>query len=220
MSHVTDLSAATVWILLLLGAYHGLNPGMGWLFAVALGMQERKSRTVALSLAPIALGHGLAVGGAVAVALLLGVSLPPALLRNVMAAMLVALGLLFLWKHWHPRWVRMQVGFGDLTLWSFLMATAHGAGLMVVPVLLGGRGAEAYGGTAGHDHAHMGGAASPLAGFFATAIHPASYLVVTGLIAWIVYRKVGLGILRQAWFNVDTVWAVVLVATGLITFLM
>src|SRR5262249_26279715 len=135
-------------------------------------------------------------------------------------AMLVALGLVFLVKHWHPRWVRMQVGFGDLTLWSFLMATAHGAGLMVVPVLLGGSGAEAYGGTPGHDHAPMGGAVSPVAGFFAAAIHSAAYLAVTGLIAWIVYRKVGLGILRKAWFNVDTVWAVVLVATGLITFLM
>jgi len=220
MSHVNDPSAAAMWILLLLGAYHGLNPGMGWLFAVALGMQEQKSRTVALSLVPIALGHGLAVGGAVALALLLGVSLPLPILRNLMAAILVGLGLVFLWKHWHPRWVRMRVGFADLTLWSFLMATAHGAGLMVVPVLLGGSGAEAYGGRAGHDHAHMGGASSPLAGFLAAAIHTAAYLAVTGLIAWIVYRKVGLGILRKTWFNVDTVWAVALVATGLITSLM
>jgi len=219
MNHGNELSAAAMWILLLLGAYHGLNPGMGWLFAVALGMQEQKARTVALSLVPIALGHGLAVVAAVGVALLLGVSLPLALLRNLMAALLVALGLFFLWKHWHPRWVRMRVGFADLTLWSFLMATAHGAGLMVVPVLLAG-GAQAYAGTAGYDHAHGAMASSPLAGFLAAAIHTAAYLAVTGLVAWIVYRKVGLAILRKAWFNVDALWALALVATGLITFLM
>ena len=133
-----ELSAAGLWLMLLLGAYHGLNPGMGWLFAVALGMQEQKSTTIARSLVPIALGHALAVGGAVAIAVLLGVSLPIEVLRNIVASLLVGLGVFFLVKHWHPRWVRMQVGFGDLTLWSFLMATAHGAGLMVVPVLLRG----------------------------------------------------------------------------------
>ena len=219
MNHGSEFSAAALWILLLLGAYHGLNPGMGWLFAVALGMQEQKSRTVAISLLPIALGHGLAVAAAIGVALLLGVSLPLALLRNLMAAMLVGLGLVFLWKHWHPRWVRMRVGFGDLTLWSFLMATAHGAGLMVVPVLLGA-GSQAHAGTAGSDPVHRAAAATPFAGVLAAAIHTAAYLAVTGLVAWIVYHKVGLAILRKAWFNVDALWALALVAAGLITFLM
>ena len=108
MNHVTELSAAAIWLMLLLGAYHGLNPGMGWLFAVALGMQEQKSVTVARSLVPIALGHALAVGGAVAIALALGVSLPIVLVRGVVAALLIGLGVFFLWKHWHPRWVRMR----------------------------------------------------------------------------------------------------------------
>jgi hypothetical protein len=215
-----ELSAAALWLMLLLGAYHGLNPGMGWLFAVALGMQEQKSATVARSLVPIALGHALAVGGAVAIAVLLGVSLPLVVLRSVVAALLVGLGVFFLVKHWHPRWVRMQVGFGDLTLWSFLMATAHGAGLMVVPVLLRGTSAQAYGSAPSHDLAHMAAAASPLAALFATAVHTAGYLAVTGLIAWIVYRKVGLSVLRKAWLNVDALWAIALVATGVITFLM
>src|SRR5215467_1984629 len=220
MSHMNDPSAAAIWILLLLGAYHGLNPGMGWLFAVALGMQEQKSRTVALSLLPIALGHGLAVGGAVAVALLLGVSLPLPLLRNLMAAILVVLGLVFLWKHWHPRWVRMQVGFGDLTLWSFLMATAHGAGLMVVPVLLGAGTAQADGGGPGHTHLAASALYHPLAGLLATTVHTAGYLAVTGLIAWIVYSKVGLAVLRKAWFNLDLLWAAALVVSGVVTLLM
>jgi len=214
-----ELSAAALWLILALGAYHGLNPGMGWLFAVALGMQEQKSATVARSLVPIALGHALAVGGAVFVAVLLGVSLPIVVVRSVAAALLIGLGVFFLMKHWHPRWVRMQVGFADLTLWSFLMATSHGAGLMVVPVLLRGTSAQAYGGAASHDHVQMA-AASPVAGLFATAVHTAGYLAVTGLIAWIVYRKVGLAVLRKAWFNVDLLWAVTLLMTGVITFLM
>ncbi|HET8967020.1 MAG TPA: hypothetical protein VFN20_12430 [Candidatus Acidoferrum sp.] len=219
MTHV-DLSTAAMWLMLLLGAYHGLNPAMGWLFAVALGMQEQKGTTVARSLVPIALGHALSVGAAVAIAVLLGVSLPMVVLRGIVSALLIGLGVLFLVKHWHPRWVRMQVGFGDLTLWSFLMATAHGAGLMVVPVLLRGGGAQAYSGTAGHDYAHQAAAASPLAGFFATAVHTVGCLAVTALVAGIVYHKVGLGILRKAWFNVDLLWAMVLVASGVITLLM
>lgn len=214
-----ELSAAAIWLMLLLGAYHGLNPGMGWLFAVALGMQEQKSQTVVRSLVPIALGHALAVGGAVAVAVLVGASLPLVVLRSIVAVLLVGLGVFFLVKHWHPRWVRMQVGFGDLTLWSFLMATAHGAGLMVVPVVLRGGITQAYGGMSSSDHAHMT-AAGPLAGLFATAAHTAGYLAVTGLLAWIVYRKVGLAVLRKAWFNVELLWAMALIATGVITFLM
>jgi hypothetical protein len=217
-----ELSVSALGLMLLLGAYHGLNPGMGWLFAVALGMQEQKSATVARSLVPIALGHALAVGGAVFAAVLLGVSLPLAVIRSIVAALLLGLGVFFLVKHWHPRWVRMQVGFGDLTLWSFMMATAHGAGLMVLPVLLGAGTAQAdsSGGAASRAHAHMAAVTSPLAGLFATAVHTAGYLAVTGLIAWIVYRKVGLAVLRKAWFNVDTLWAVALVGTGVITFLM
>jgi hypothetical protein len=220
MNHVTELGAAAIWLMLLLGAYHGLNPAMGWLFAVALGLQEQRPATVVRSLVPIALGHALAVGGAVAIAALLGVSLPLAVVRCIVAALLIGLGVFFLVKHRHPRWVRMQVGFGDLTLWSFLMATAHGAGLMVVPVLLRGGTAQAYGGMAGSDHAHLAVAASPLAGFFATAVHTTGYLAVTGLIACTVYCKVGLGVLRKAWFNVDQLWAVALIMTGVITFLM
>jgi hypothetical protein len=217
-----EMGTAALWLMLLLGAYHGLNPAMGWLFAVALGMQEQKGTTVVRSLVPMALGHALAVGAVVALAMVLGVSLPLVVARGVVAGLLVGLGVFFLVKHWHPRWVRMQVGFADLTLWSFLMATAHGAGLMVVPVLWRGTSAEASVRMGDHANAMLHGSAgtSPLAGLTATLIHTAGYLLVTGLIAWVIYTKVGLAILRKAWFNVDAVWGVALVATGLITFLM
>jgi hypothetical protein len=216
MTH-PGLTSTGLWLMLLLGAYHGLNPGMGWLFAVALGMQEQKGSAVARSLVPIALGHTLAIGSVVLLAAFLGMSVPLAALRYTIAAVLVSLGIYCLARHQHPRWVRMQVGFRDLTVWSFLMASAHGAGLMVVPVLLGSNLVEAQGQMA--DHHHMASVGSPLAGMLATGVHTFAYLAVTGLIAWVVYRRFGLGLLRKAWFNFDVLWAVALVATGLMTLL-
>ncbi|MGZ4730970.1 MAG: hypothetical protein ACXVZH_02385 [Terriglobales bacterium] len=108
-------------------------------------------------------------------------------------------------------------GFRDLTLWSFLMASAHGAGLMVVPVLLGSSTVEAQGGMAGYNH--KSATTSPLAGMLATGVHTFAYLAVTGLVAWVVYRKLGLALLRKTWFNFDLLWAAALVATGLVTLL-
>ena len=202
--------------MVLLGAYHGLNPGMGWLFAVALGMQEQKGSAVARSLFPIALGHALAIGSVVLIAAFLGMTLPLAAIRYFVAAVLIGLGLFCLVRHQHPRWVRMRVGFRDLTVWSFLMASAHGAGLMVVPVLLRSATVEAQTPMAGHNH--MLPTASPLVGILATGVHTIAYLAVTGLIAWVVYRKLGLSLLRKTWFNFDLLWAAALVVAGLVTF--
>ena len=212
----TEMGSTALWLMLLLGAYHGINPGMGWLFAVALGMQEQRGSAVAKSLVPIALGHALAIGSVVMVAGFLGTALPLLSIRYCVAALLVGLGIFSLVRHWHPRWVRMRVGFRDLTVWSFLMASAHGAGLMVLPVLLGNSTVEAQGHLAGHTH--MSSAANPLAGLLATGIHTVGYLAVTGLGAWAVYRKLGLALLRKTWFNFNLVWGAALVATGLFTF--
>jgi len=216
MTHA-GLTSTALWLMLLLGAYHGLNPGMGWLFAVALGMQEQKGSAVARSLVPIALGHALAIGSVVLAAAFLGMTLPLVVIRYFVAAVLLGLGIYCLVRHQHPRWVRMQVGFRDLTVWSFLMASAHGAGLMVVPVLLGSSTVEAQGSMSGHHH--MASATSPFAGALATGVHTAAYLAVTALIAWVVYWKFGLALLRKTWFNFDFIWAVALVTTGLVTLL-
>jgi len=214
MNHAA-LSSSALWLMLLLGAYHGLNPGMGWLFAVALGLQEGKGSAVAKALVPIALGHAVAIGIVVLAAVFLGMALPLLVIRYSVAVLLVGLGIYGLVRHRHPRWVRMQVGFRDLTVWSFLMASAHGAGLMVLPVLLGSSTVEAADQMAGHHH--MAAVASPLAGILATVVHTTAYLSVTGLIAWVVYRKFGLALLRKTWFNFDLVWDGALVATGLCT---
>jgi hypothetical protein len=214
MTHA-EMGSTALWLMLLLGAYHGINPGMGWLFAVALGMQEREGSAVARALVPIALGHALAIGSVVMVAAFLGTALPLLTIRYSVAALLVGLGIFSLVRHWHPRWVRMRVGFRDLTAWSFLMASAHGAGLMVLPVLLGSSTVEAQRHMAGHSH--MSSAANPLAGMLATGTHTVGYLAVTGLVAWAVYRKLGLALLRKTWFNFNVVWGAALVATGLFT---
>lgn len=216
MTH-PDISSAALWLMLLLGAWHGINPGMGWLFAVALGMQERRGSAVARSLLPIALGHALAIGAVVLAALLLGMALPLTAIRYPVGAILLGLGIYCLLRHLHPRWVRMKVGFRDLTLWSFLMASAHGAGLMVVPVLLASHTAEADEHSVHH---HAAAVSDPVAGLLATAVHTIGYLIVTGLLAWLVYRKFGLALLRKAWFNLDVVWAAALVISGVVTLMM
>ena len=215
MTH--EMGSTALWLMLLLGAYHGINPGMGWLFAVALGMQEQKGSAVARALVPIALGHALSIGIVVVTAAYLGMALPHEAIRYCVAALLFGLGIFSLARHYHPRWVRMRVGFRDLTVWSFLMATAHGAGLMLLPVLLGSRTVEAADHMTGHSHTT---AATPLAALLATSVHTIAYLTVTGLIAWVVYSKFGLAILRKAWLNLNLVWAAALVVTSVVTLLM
>ena len=217
MTHA-GMGSTALWLMLLLGAYHGINPGMGWLFAVALGMQEQRGSAVARALIPIALGHTLAVGSVLLAAAFLGMALPREAIRYPVAALLFGLGVYSLVRHHHPRWVRMQVGFRDLTLWSFLIATAHGAGLMVLPVVLGSSSVEAADQMAGHHHTSA--AASPLAALLATAVHTTAYLAVTGLIAWVVYSKLGLAVLRKAWLNLNLIWAAALVVASMVALLM
>lgn len=204
------------WIALFaLGAYHGVNPGMGWLFAVALGMQEKCGRAVWRSLVPIGIGHALAIGAVVFLAALAGLALPLGSLKIVVAIILFALGVYRLVRHRHPRFGGMQVGFRDLTLWSFLMASAHGAGLMVLPILMMLSPAAHSGANhALEHHMHTAIAGGTHNDLLAVGVHTAGYLVVTGLIAWIVYEKLGLALLRKAWVNLDLIWCIALIATG------
>jgi len=198
-----------------LGLFHGINPGMGWLFAVALGMQERCTRAVWRAMAPLALGHGLAIGVAVGAALLIGAALPPRLLIWPVAAVLIGMGAYRFFRCRHPRWAAMRVGPGRLTLWSFLMASAHGAGLMVLPFFLGiAAPADAASCHAGGDHLHAGWTA-----LAATGVHSAGYLIMTAAAAVLVYSKFGLRLLREKWVNLDLIWAAALVITGAVTLL-
>jgi len=204
--------ATMSWITLFaLGAFHGINPAMGWLFAVALGMQERRSQAVWRAMLPLGAGHGLAVAAAVLVAILAGAMVPTSFLRWCVAVILVVFGVAHLVRHRHPAWARMRVGMGQLTLWSFLMASAHGAGLMVVPVFLGMTMAAAH---SSHAMSAPGSAATAL---LATTLHAAGYLLVTAFVAFLVFKKLGVGVLRKTWFNLDLLWGIALAGSGVVT---
>jgi hypothetical protein len=214
-----SFDASWGWLtLLLLGGYHGINPGMGWLFAVALGMQEKSRKAVARALLPIAIGHGASIGTVVLAAGLAGTVVSVKWLRLPVAVILFTLGAYRLLRSRHPRWGGMQVGFRDLTIWSFLMASAHGAGFMVLPVLLGmsAQGPGRYAGSA-ESHMHGNSLADPRFTLAATAVHTFGYLLLTGVTAWVVYEKVGLALLRKAWVNLDLLWAAALILTGVFT---
>jgi hypothetical protein len=204
----------TSWSLLLfLGLFHGLNPGMGWLFAVALGMQENRAGAVWRALVPIGIGHACAVAAVVLLAVLAGVVLPIDALRWPVAGLLVALGVMRLYRHRHPRWGSMRIGLTGLAVWSFLIATTHGAGLMVVPVWLAMSSAGGHG-------SHLHGTTTLASGLAATAVHSGSYLFATAAIALVVFHKIGVGLLRRAWINLDLIWAVALIASGALTALL
>jgi hypothetical protein len=191
-----------------LGMYHGLNPAMGWLFAVALGLHRRSRAVVLLSLVPIALGHALAIAVVAAVVLTLGFVVDQKAVRALGGVILIA------WAAYHQVYgsrhrvrVGMQTGWAGLLLWSFLMAGAHGAGLMLVPALVplcfagGGTGTLAMG--------------APLVALAAVGVHTLAMLTVTGAIAIAVYEWVGVAFLRRGWLNLDRLWTAALMATGL-----
>ena len=210
------IAATWPWLaLILLGAWHGLNPGMGWLFSVALGLQQRSRRAVFAALLPIALGHALAIGLVVLLVYIVGIVIPSQWLQIGGAGMLFAIAIWKLWRARHPTWVGMRVNFWDLTTWSWLMATAHGAGLMVVPVLLGGR-SMFCGAIPSSTNSLL--FFQPLIVTAAVGVHTLSHLVIAGLVAWIVYDFVGLAVLRRSWVNLDLIWCFSLLGAAVVLF--
>ncbi len=196
-----------------LGCYHGINPGMGWLFAVSNGMQERRGSAVFAALPPIAAGHFLAMAS---------VLLPLALLTTYVqhaeelgwlaGCVLVGFGIYKLINRRHPR-LLARIGPKHLILWSFLMATAHGAGLMLVPVYLDLR-SEPHGVGVGHSALERLVSGSIVSASLVALVHTVAMLLTGGFIAWCVYRYLGLRLLQRAWFNLDLLWAVSLIAVG------
>jgi hypothetical protein len=194
--------------LALLGAYHGVNPGMGWLFAVGRGLQEGRRQAVLSSLLPIALGHEASIVVVVVAVSLTEQVVPPHLVRLLAALLLVSFGLYKLARpRSHPGGFGMRVGFTGLIGWSFLMSSAHGAGLMLAPVLLGMPVVGAY-----HSLSEIS-----LQAVLAATVHVTAMLTVMAVVAVVVYEKVGLGILRRGWFNLDLGWSLVLVGSGAVT---
>jgi len=204
------------WIsLVVLGAYHGVNPAMGWLFAVAKGLQERRRSAVLAALLPIAAGHAVAIGLAVAGFSALGGMAAPALLRWLVVASLSLFGTVKLLKpRLHPAWVGMRVGAFELAFWSFLMATAHGAGLMLLPVLMAMPDSRLS--IDVNHHTHI---ISMALDARVVLVHTAAmFLTMTG-VAVAVYEKIGLAMLGRAWVNLDVIWAATILVAGVATLL-
>lgn len=211
------------WLVMLaFGAYHGLNPGMGWLFALSNGLQRQSERAIWLSLLPIAAGHAASLVLVAALVLAGAQFLSTSILQLVTAIVLIAFGLYKVFNYYrHPRWVGMQVSMRDLAWWSFLMAMAHGAGLMIAPILLSMMPAQSDLGMHGEHAVHASHmvqqasvASAGLEMSLGVVLHTVAMLLVMALIAWIVYRRVGLAILRQRWVNFDLIWAVALLIAG------
>jgi hypothetical protein len=194
--------------LMLLGAYHGVNPGMGWLFAVARGLQEKSRSAVLGSLLPIAIGHEASIVIVVITVSLTEQFIPPFFIRLLAALVLVGFGVYKLARpRSHPGGFGMRVGAAGLVMWSFLMSSAHGAGLMLAPVLLGLPVYSAY-----HSLSELS-----VQAVAAASLHVAAMLLVMGLVSVVVYERVGVGILRRGWFNLDLGWSFVLIASGAVT---
>ncbi|MEU8179284.1 hypothetical protein AB0B86_00750 [Micromonospora sp. NPDC049047] len=205
------MTVTTLVALVALGAFHGLNPAMGWLFAVARGLQDRSRAALLRSLPPIAAGHLASVGVVAALVSATRSVTTSTALAVVGGVLLVAFGLWRLLSERHFRWAGMRLSSAQLAGWSFLMSSAHGAGLMLLPLLV----AEPVpGGHAGHLAAAPVGA---LAGLAAAGVHTVAMLGTALVVAMLVYQVLGVGVLRRAWFNVDRLWAGVLVAAGLVT---
>lgn len=190
---------------------------MGWLFALSLGLQQRSRKAVLRALAPIALGHAMAIALTLAVVGLVQLKIPFATLKFLVAGILFVLGLYRMFRSRHPRGAGMRVGFRDLTVWSFLMASAHGAGLMLAPVLL------MHPMQGMHHSMESNVASSSLTGIaasllaLAVLVHTLGLILVAGALAILFYQfyeRWGLGLLRHTWFNFDLLWAFALIIAG------
>ena len=199
------------WLALVgLGLFHGVNPAMGWLFAVALGLHRGSQNVVLLSLLPIALGHAVSVALVVAAVLALGLAIDHTILTRLAAVALIG------WALWHAVYghrqrvrVGMTTGLLGLTLWSFLMASAHGAGLMLIPVLI----PLCLAGAPAQELSTTGSTGVALA---ALAVHTVTMLATIAVIALVVYRWIGVAFLRRGWINLDLVWVAALVLCGVV----
>lgn len=199
------------WLVLAgLGAFHGLNPAMGWLFAVALALHRNSRVIIVQALPAIAVGHAASIAIVAGAVVLAGIAIRAHALLAGSGILLIGWAIYHqLYGHRHRVRIGMRTGLAGLALWSFLMATAHGAGLMVLPALI----PLCLGDSPLEEIATAGSVGTALA---AVGIHTAAMLVVTGAVAIAVREWLGLAVLRRAWINFDLVWTVALVLTGLV----
>jgi hypothetical protein len=205
-SSMADWTTAGLWLAILAsGLYHGVNPGMGWPLAVSAGLMQRSSRALGGALWPLTVGHLLAM-----FVMILPFAVLVALVEwqwqiQIGASLLViSFGIFRLINRRHPR-ALARIRPTQLGLWSFAVAIAHGAGLMLVPIYLGlCRAADLNGGHKAADaliNTNLGMA------IMVSAVHSVAMIAAGGFLAWLTYRYLGLKFVARSWFNLDSTWA-------------
>lgn len=212
----TSWAPAGLWLAVVAsGLYHGVNPGMGWPLALSAGLMEKSPRALAAALWPLSIGHLLAI-----LLVILPFSLLMALaewqraIRIVASLLVIGFGVFRFVNRRHPRMLA-RIRPTQLGLWSFAVAIAHGAGLMLVPIYLGlCRAADLDAG-----HAAAGALIDANLGMavLVSTVHSVAMIAAGGSIAWLVYRYLDLKFVSQSWFNLDAVWALSLVLIGAIS---
>ena len=224
LAHVEPTALASLGALAglaALGAFHGLNPAMGWLFAVALGLQQRSAWAITRALVFVTAGHAASLAVVALSLLIIGAFIPLDWVRIFSGIALLLFGGYKVFRYYrHPRWVGMQVTPRDLVLWSFLMATSHGAGLMLAPIILNLNEREHGLGDLDHHADFLDLTDTSVAWSIGLGIHTLAMLLVMFPIAMVVYKKVGLAFLRRGWINVDLFWAVALFLGGAATLML
>lgn len=224
LAHVEPTALASLGALAglaALGAFHGLNPAMGWLFAVALGLQQRSAWAITRALVFVTAGHAASLVVVAVSLLIIGAFIPLDWVRIFSGIALLLFGGYKVFRYYrHPRWVGMQVTPRDLVLWSFLMATSHGAGLMLAPIILNLNEREHGLGDLDHHADFLDLTDTSVAWSIGLGIHTLAMLLVMFPIAMVVYKKVGLAFLRRGWINVDLFWAVALLLGGAATLML
>ena len=210
-------TTALWWAVIFSGIYHGVNPGMGWPLAVSAALFERKKTAMIKASAMLATGHFLAM-----IVILLPLSMMYFLVNNEReirlgaGVLVIAMGIYLLINRRHPK-ILARIHPAKLGLWSFLAATAHGAGLMLVPIYLGICGllvlGESVSGT-GHAAAQVLMSSNIVTAFLVAATHTFAMTFAGAAIALFVYNWFGLKFISKSWFNLDLIWAFSLIIVG------
>ena len=206
-------SQTSLWLAVVAsGFYHGVNPAMGWPLAVANGLMERSARALLAALMYLAAGHVLAMFVVVVPFAMLAILIAWQHEIQLCASVLV-IGFgayLLIWRR-HPR-ALARIPPSRLALWSFAVAIAHGAGLMLLPIYLGL--CRSFDMDQGHQAARALIEANLGTALLVSGVHATAMIVVGGLLAWLVYRYLGLKFVSRSWFNLDAIWASSLILVG------
>jgi hypothetical protein len=213
----SDWSQIGLWFAVVAsGVYHGVNPGMGWPLAVSSGLMERRTRALFEALGYLSAGHVLAMFAVIVPFAMLAVLLEWQQEIQIGASVLViCFGAFQLIRRKHPRMLA-RIPPSRLALWSFVIAIAHGAGLMLVPVYLGL--CRSFDMDQGHRAAAAVMSGNLSMAVIVSAVHAAALIVAGGLLAWLVYRYLGLRFVARSWFNLDVIWASSLLLIGTLSF--